>query len=285
MMLVALTLVMASNILSYDHHQGGKAVETISLQQGPEDKSPDASIASLLDRGAQLGDPFPLKNASKWMPTERNAAKAASIHNLAIAARKRGLDRSDDLKLSVAAFQEMLLAEKLMQTLSDGIVIDEKEVRARFDRHPDLYDEFELSHIFIPFSNGKESDEPGGKAAARQQAAAKIAGIEAKLKAGADFAATAQSQSYDRESASEGGRLPAILGVNVQPGFLEKIARLKDGEISGVVEGNEGYHLIMLNRRRHLYSGPARDTIEREIRSREMTQLLPKIAALEEPAK
>ncbi|MBD8548999.1 peptidylprolyl isomerase [Sphingomonas sp. CFBP 8760] len=241
----------------------------------------EALVAALLDRGAQIGNPFPTKDATQVMKTERSAAKAASIRNLAAAARRQGLDRSVDVLRTVTAFQEMLLAEKLMQSLSDTIVIDDKEVRSQFERHPDRYDEFEMSHIFFPFDESNEPATAGGKATAKREAWARAEAADAQLKAGADFAAVARSSSGDRESASEGGMLPAILGANVQPRFLEGIKGLKDGAISRILEGDDGYHIVLLNQRRHSYSGPARDMIEREIRARAMAQLLPKIQSLD----
>ncbi|KQT32013.1 hypothetical protein ASG29_09140 [Sphingomonas sp. Leaf412] len=232
-----------------------------------------SSVAALLDRGAEVGRPFPAKHDARSMATQRNTGKAASIQALAAAARRRGLDRATDVVAAEAAFRDMLLAEKLMQTLTDTIVIDEAEVRSRFDRDPDRYDEFDISHIFIPSGADARSD-------ADRNGAARARAVVAKLRQGSDFAALARETSADGTTAADGGRLPLILGADIQPTFMAAIAPLKDGQISDVVKGTDGYHVIRLNQRRHAYSGPARDRIEREIRTREMERLLPKVHAL-----
>lgn len=244
-----------------------------------------AVLKRLLDNGLRVGDPFPVRGAKAPPPSDANAAKARSVARLAAAAQARALDTAPDVVAAVAAVRQILLAEKLMQSLSDAVVIDDAEIRRRFDASPDRYDEFALAHIFLssaPRAGVGEArgSEAGGKQAALERARA----AQARLKAGEDFAVVASSMSDDRSSAVEGGDLPPLLGDSIQPMFLATVRTMKEGEVSGIVEGDEGYHLIKLVRRQHAWSGPARELIEREVRSEEMRKLLPELRRIEETA-
>jgi hypothetical protein len=266
-----------------DSSQNGVSVassEQRPLPSANNDKNKDQVIALFLDRGANVGVPFPEKSEPNGKAGGLSADRAKSIAGLASAARRQGLDRSEDLLDAVAAFTDMLLAEKLMQNLADTVIIDEQEVRARFDQHPERYDEFSLSHIFVPFGGAPIAGQANRKLGSEAEALNVAMAAEAKLKAGADFGSLAQSISADTATATEGGMLPSILGANIQPAFLAAVEGLKDGERSGVVKGDEGYHIILLNRRSHFYSGPARDMISREIKAREMARLLKPLQSL-----
>jgi peptidyl-prolyl cis-trans isomerase D len=94
------------------------------------------------------------------------------------------------------------------------------------------------SHILI---NAKKDAPAAEKAAARAKAEAILAQLS---KNPAEFAAIAKAQSQDPGSAELGGDL----GVVEKGGFVRPVEAaiysLKQGEISGVVESEYGYHII-----------------------------------------
>ena len=94
------------------------------------------------------------------------------------------------------------------------------------------------SHILI---NAKKDAPAAEKTAARAKAEAILAQL---LKNPAEFATIAKAQSQDPGSAELGGDLGAVeKGAFVKP-VEDAIYSLKQGEISGVVESEYGFHVI-----------------------------------------
>ncbi|MGH8456470.1 MAG: SurA N-terminal domain-containing protein [Stenotrophobium sp.] len=89
-------------------------------------------------------------------------------------------------------------------------------------------------HILIAFG--------ADKAAAEKKAE----GIEAKLKAGANFAELAKADSDDRGSKEQGGELGWIQHGQMVAKFDKALFALKPGETSAPVETEFGWHVIQL---------------------------------------
>lgn len=94
------------------------------------------------------------------------------------------------------------------------------------------------SHILI---NAPKSASAADKAAAKQKAEAILAEVRA---APANFAAIAKAKSQDPGSAEMGGDLGVVEKGAFVPSVEDAIAKLKQGEISGLVESEFGYHII-----------------------------------------
>lgn len=150
----------------------------------------------------------------------------------------------DDLKGQIKMKVQMdTLIEKEMK---DKDVKDE-EVKAFYDDNPQYFDRPEqvrAAHVLVLTQN--KSDEE--KAAAKT----KIEDILKKAKAGEDFAALAKEHSEDPGSKDRGGEYTFTRGEMV-PEFEEAAFKLKDGEISGIVETDYGYHV--LKKLEHLKAG------------------------------
>jgi peptidyl-prolyl cis-trans isomerase D len=96
------------------------------------------------------------------------------------------------------------------------------------------------SHILITKAQGAK---PAEEAAAKAKAEAVLAEVR---KNPADFAAIAKSQSQDPASASQGGDLGTIERGAFGKSMEDAIYGLKEGEISGIVPSEFGYHIIKL---------------------------------------
>ncbi|WP_379787767.1 SurA N-terminal domain-containing protein [Massilia agrisoli] len=94
------------------------------------------------------------------------------------------------------------------------------------------------SHILI---NANKSASAADKAAAKQKAEAILAEVRANP---ANFAAIAKAKSQDPGSAELGGDLGVVEKGAFVPSVEDAIAKLKQGEISGLVESEFGYHII-----------------------------------------
>lgn len=94
------------------------------------------------------------------------------------------------------------------------------------------------SHILV---NAPKSASAADKAAAKQKAEAILAEVRANP---ASFAAVAKAKSQDPGSAEMGGDLGVVEKGAFVPSVEGAIAKLKQGEISGLVESEYGFHII-----------------------------------------
>lgn len=130
-----------------------------------------------------------------------------------------------------------------LTSVTDHIVISDADVKSYFDQNLARYstkEERRTSHILI---NAAAS----APAAEREAAKAKATELLAQVKnAPAKFAELAKKHSQDPGSAPSGGDLSFFQkGAMVKP-FEDAAFALKKGEVSGVVESEFGYHVILL---------------------------------------
>jgi len=120
-----------------------------------------------------------------------------------------------------------ILSEKLYAKVTGGVKVGNAEIQAYYNAHKSTYSQAEsrdVRHILV--NNKKLADQ-----------------IEAKLKAGGDFAALAKQYSKDPGSAKQGGKLTISKGQTVAP--FDKVAfSLKTNELSAPVHTTYGWHII-----------------------------------------
>lgn len=126
-----------------------------------------------------------------------------------------------------------------METIGAQLAITEAEIKSWYDGHKERFqqpEERRASHILV-------ASEKLGK----DKAKAKAEGLLAEIRKNpASFGDLAKKNSDDPGSASKGGDLGFFgKGMMVKP-FEEAAYALKDGEISGVVESDFGFHIIKL---------------------------------------
>ena len=130
-------------------------------------------------------------------------------------------------------------AELRLEQVAAGVAVADSDLQERFAKNRDSYVEPEkrrARHILVTVENGDE--------AAAQKAAEAIL---VRLRAGEDFAALATQFSKDTGSAGEGGDLGwSERSAFVGP-FADSVFSLKQGELSGPVKTEFGYHLIRLD--------------------------------------
>jgi peptidyl-prolyl cis-trans isomerase D len=153
-----------------------------------------------------------------------------------------------------------------LETLAKGITLTDAELRKAYDDGLAKYtvpEERRASHILIK----AEKDAP---AAEREKAKAKAQALLAEVRKNpAQFAELARKNSDDPGSAAKGGDLDFFgRGAMVKP-FEDTIFKLKQGEISEVVETDFGFHVMTLTAVRGGQSKPfdaVRGEIDAELR-------------------
>jgi parvulin-like peptidyl-prolyl isomerase len=134
-----------------------------------------------------------------------------------------GLDKTRVVQLGVMLQQARLLSGAYLKEQSARFKATEAEIAAYVAAHPELDS---------------------------RPALAKIEGVLKRARAGEDFAALAKEFSVDRSNKDSGGDLGWFgRGTMVKP-FEDAAFALKEGELSGVVETQFGYHIIKLTGRR-----------------------------------
>lgn len=89
--------------------------------------------------------------------------------------------------------------------------------------------------------------------------------ILAELKNGADFSATAKEKSTDAATKDNGGELEYFAKADVEEVISNAVFALKTGELSGVVEASDGFHIYKLTDRQAAVT-PTLDEKKEEIR-------------------
>jgi peptidyl-prolyl cis-trans isomerase D len=154
------------------------------------------------------------------------------------AARKYYDENSKQFQLPEQAMAEYVVLS--MESISDQLAVSEAEILAWYDGHRNQYEQPEerrASHILI-------ASEKLGIDKARQKAEEVLAEIR---KNPGRFGELAGKNSDDPGSASKGGDLGYFgRGMMVKP-FEDAAFSLGEGEISGVVQSDFGFHIIKVS--------------------------------------
>ncbi|OBY26502.1 peptidylprolyl isomerase [Leisingera sp. JC1] len=136
------------------------------------------------------------------------------------------------VELSVDNEKRALLAAEVIETVMEKASGEEK-LRAAYDAKYSTGeggDEFHAAHILV------ESEEDA-------------LDVKAELDAGADFATLAKERSTG-PSGPNGGDLGWFTTGRMVPEFEQAVLKLGSGEVSGPVQTQFGWHIILLNERR-----------------------------------
>ncbi|MCD9021826.1 peptidylprolyl isomerase [Cohnella silvisoli] len=95
--------------------------------------------------------------------------------------------------------------------------------------------------------------------------------ILTELKNGADFAAKAKEKSTDTATKDKGGELEPFAKADKEEAISNAVFALKNGELSGVVEAKDGFHIYKLTER-HAAITPTLDEKKDEIREKLTTE-------------
>jgi peptidyl-prolyl cis-trans isomerase C len=145
-----------------------------------------------------------------------------------------------EAELSAKARQEYLIQKYVETKIMPKVAVTDEAAKSFYDQNQERMktpERLHLRHILVKVDTSAPAEE-------KQKAKAKAEGLLAKVKAGEDFAALAKESSDDPGSKPNGGDLNWVTKGQTVPPFEQAAFALKDGEVSGVVETNFGYHVI-----------------------------------------
>jgi len=144
------------------------------------------------------------------------------------AATAQQVDQEARIKQRVEVARRQVIIEELlrrkMETLSQ---VTEEDIKKAYEENKPLFttETVGASHIMV-------------------KTAAEADALQAELKAGKPFAELAKERSQDTGSAEKGGDLGILNRGQTEAEFETAAFALKDGEISGVVKTQYGFHII-----------------------------------------
>ncbi len=141
--------------------------------------------------------------------------------------------------------KEQMLVEQVRATKFRTMKVSRREVESFYatykDSLPTLKETVDISHILKLVKPSEE---------AQKKAFDKISNILGQIQNGGDFSKLAEKYSDDPASARRGGDLGLISRGDFVPEFEAAAYKLKDGEVSGIVQTQFGFHIIKMIERR-----------------------------------
>ncbi len=167
-------------------------------------------------------------------------------------AKKKGLDKDEEIKNQIEEMRKRLLLQKVFQDLQQSVAISDAEVKEYWEKHPEEFSTAQIraSHILV-------DDEAAAKKLLEQ--------VKAKPDS---FAELAKKLSKDTATAPSGGDLGFFGHGRMVPEFEKAAFALKNvGDLSDVVKTPFGYHIIKLTEKKEGEPRPF-DQVKEEIRSK-----------------
>jgi peptidyl-prolyl cis-trans isomerase C len=164
--------------------------------------------------------------------------------------KKLMIEKGQDFNDIMVTLRTDLARQKFIESKLVGKGdVNEAQAKAEYDKNVKSFEhpeEIRVSHILvIPAASDSKTDPNQAKLAAKQKAEKLLE----KIKAGADFAALAKSDSNDG-SAAKGGDLGWFRRGDMVKPFEDAAFALEPNKVSGVVETQFGYHIIKTMERR-----------------------------------
>jgi peptidyl-prolyl cis-trans isomerase SurA len=153
------------------------------------------------------------------------------------------LELKDDFKEDI---EKQLITDKMKGKAFSSLKVSPAEVKEFFDRIPKdsipyFNSELEMGQI-VMFPKVSEQQ--------KEFARKKIEGIRNEIIQGADFSVKAIQYSEDPGSYLDGGNLGTINRGELVPEFEAVAYKLKEGELSDVVETPFGFHIMIVDEKR-----------------------------------
>lgn len=145
--------------------------------------------------------------------------------------QQQGISSLDEYKERFLESSNILVNKFLQTEVYSDINISEEEAKKYYENNKNKFKQnkrVDVSHILV------EDAETAQK-------------LKTEIENGKEFATVAKNNSIDKQSASKGGRLGFIEKGKVIPQFEEAAFNLEVGEVSDVIQTQNGYHILTVN--------------------------------------
>jgi peptidyl-prolyl cis-trans isomerase SurA len=145
--------------------------------------------------------------------------------------------------------REQMLVEQAQQTITKDVSITPAEVKAFYRKLP----KDSIPEVNSELVVGMIVKQPQISEEDKKYVKDKLKGFRDRIKGGDDFSTIAVLYSEDPGSAKQGGELGMFKRGEMRSAFEAAAFKLKPGEVSEIVETEDGYHLIQMIERRGDY--------------------------------
>jgi peptidyl-prolyl cis-trans isomerase C len=189
---------------------------------------------------------------------------------LADEAARLNLDQQSPWKEQLRLARANILTQAYLNKVATSAAGPAADPKAYYDSHPNDFDQFKLTGIFVSFSP------PGTPAAANspankteEQARQKADEIEKKIKAGGDFSALARTDSDNPQLAAKGGDLGTVTSgdAGLPADIKTAIMKLQAGQVSEPVRLPNGFFIVKVESRTKLPFEQARAGITQRLQN------------------
>jgi peptidyl-prolyl cis-trans isomerase SurA len=164
--------------------------------------------------------------------------------------REQGLSLAD-LRREVR--HDITITKLINKEISSLISVSDKEMTEYYARNKAIFNvpetEYHLAQILVtPVADREVRNLKNDDAKTPIAAERKIQALGARLRAGEDFSTVAQNYSEDPRTAVGGGDMGFVpaSALNSNPQLKQAVSALKVNQISGIIRGPDGYHIVKL---------------------------------------
>lgn len=162
-------------------------------------------------------------------------------------AAKDGIEKSKDVEEKIAELKKRIIVDTyLKKKVESEAKIADDELKKFYDQNLDKFkagEQVKASHILVKTEQEAKD-------------------LLAQLKGGAKFEELAKTKSVD-SSAPKGGDLGWFGKGNMVPAFEKAAFELKEGQLSGIVKSEFGFHIIKLTGKRAAGTTPFEEAKEK----------------------
>jgi len=193
-------------------------------------------------------------------------------------AEKLKMEDASPWKEDLEAARRGILFQAFIQHLTTAdFEVKEADVTKYYADHPSEYEQMKLSVIQVTYLPPNAKPPADGKPA-RTQAEAKTRADEIvkKLRAGANFADVAKTDSDDAGSAAKGGEIGSFPSGknNLPPNINDAVTKLKKGEFTEPLDSRTAYYIIFMSDRPKISFDEAKPRIIEELRSAHANEVM-----------
>jgi peptidyl-prolyl cis-trans isomerase C len=171
-----------------------------------------------------------------------------------------------------------IMFQAYLQHLTTGdFEVKDADVTKYYADHPAEFEQMKLAVIQVSFLPAGAKPPADGKPGRTQaEAKAKAEDVVKKLRAGANFAEVAKTDSDDTASSGKGGEIGSFpTGKNNLPQNInDAVTKLKKGEVTDPLEARTGYYIILMSDRPKISFDEAKPKIIEQVRAAHANEVM-----------
>lgn len=220
----------------------------------------------------ELIKPLPVQERRRYEANLQGLVQQIYMEEqLADEATKMNLDQQSPWKEQLQMARANILTQAYLSKAANGASgVASEDPKQFYDAHPNDFDQFKLSGIFVSFSApGTPASANGGNNRTEEQARQKADDLEKKLKSGTDFGVLARTESDNQQLAAKGGELGTFTSgdAGLPPAIKSAVEGQQTGGITEPVKLPNGFFILKVESRKKETFEEARPAITQRLQN------------------